>query len=154
MSQMNLSLDRVLYNELIRFYEEVGFVEKVFALHREMINNGVVPDRMTYNSLIIGYLKERKIHESKDVIDQMKAAGLDPKADTYDTMIKGLCDIAMFSEGYVWYREMVANGYFPNVSVARELRTGLEEEGKLQEVQIMDSEMGDKVELIDWLEPL
>ncbi|KAF5770666.1 putative tetratricopeptide-like helical domain superfamily [Helianthus annuus] len=109
---MNLNLDRLLYNELIQFYTDLGFVEKTCSLYHEMIDNGVLPDRMAYNSLIRAYLKERKIHESKDIVDQMKASGLVPKADTYDTMIKGLCDIKMCSEGYIWYREMVANRFF------------------------------------------
>ncbi|KAJ0450276.1 putative tetratricopeptide-like helical domain superfamily [Helianthus annuus] len=147
-SQMNLNLDRLLYNELIQFYTDLGFVAKTCSLYHEMIDNGVLPDRMAYNSLIRAYLKERKIHESKDIVDQMKASGLVPKADTYDTKIKGLCDIKMFSEGYIWYREMVANIFFSSVNDARELLSGLKEGGKLQEVQVMSSEMN--VEGLDY----
>ncbi|KAJ6325756.1 hypothetical protein OIU76_012774 [Salix suchowensis] len=141
MLQMNLSPDRVVYNDMIHFYQEIGHVQKAFALQQEMVDMGIRPDNKTYNSLILGHLKEGKLSETKDLVDDMKVKGLIPEADTYNLLIKGHCDLKDFNGAYVWYREMLENGFLPNVCICNELSTGLRKEGSLQEAQSICSEM-------------
>ncbi|CAK7325091.1 unnamed protein product [Dovyalis caffra] len=141
MLQINLSPDRVVYNAMIHFYQEIGHVQKAFALRQEMVDKGVRPDNMTYNSLILGCLKEGKLLETKDLVDDMKAKGLTPEADTYSMLIKGHCDLKDFNGAYFWYREMLENGFLPNVCICNDLSTGLRQRGRLQEAQIICSEM-------------
>ncbi|KAJ6773253.1 ATPASE EXPRESSION PROTEIN 3 [Salix koriyanagi] len=138
---MNLSPDRVVYNDMIHFYQEIGHVQKAFALQQEMVDMGIRPDNKTYNSLILGHLKEGKLSETKDLVDDMKVKGLIPEADTYNLLIKGHCDLKDFNGAYVWYREMLENGFLPNVCICNELSTGLRKEGSLQEAQSICSEM-------------
>ncbi|KAJ6433142.1 hypothetical protein OIU84_020210 [Salix udensis] len=141
MLQMNLSPDRVVYNDMIHFYQEIGHVQKAFALQQEMVDMGIRPDNKTYNSLILGHLKEGKLSETKDLVDDMKVKGLIPEADTYSLLIKGHCDLKDFNGAYVWYREMLESGFLPNVCICNELSTGLRKGGSLQEAQSICSEM-------------
>ncbi|KAB5539161.1 hypothetical protein DKX38_016694 [Salix brachista] len=141
MLQINLSPDRVVYNDMIHFYQEIGHVQKAFALQQEMVDMGIRPDNKTYNSLILGHLKEGKLSETKDLVDDMKVKGLIPEADTYSLLIKGHCDLKDFNGAYVWYREMLENGFLPNVCICNELSTGLRNGGSLQEAQSICSEM-------------
>jgi pentatricopeptide repeat protein len=126
---------------MIHCYQETGHVQKAFSLQKEMVDMGVRPDNKTYNSLILGHLKEGKLSETKDLVDDMKAKGLIPEADTYSLLIQGHCDLKDFNGAYVWYREMLENGFLPNVCICNELSTGLRKDGRLQEAQSICSEM-------------
>ena len=70
-----------------------------------------------------------------------------PKANTYNILVKGHCERKDFTRAYVWYREMADNSFLLNACTCNELTIGLPKEGRLQEAQIVYSEM--KVKLMD-----
>ncbi|KAJ0007721.1 hypothetical protein Pint_30590 [Pistacia integerrima] len=149
MLQTNLAPDLPVYNALIHCYVQHRDLQKVLALHSEMVDQGIRPDNLTYNSLIFGFLKEGKLSEVKDLVNSMKARGLIPKADTYNILIKGYCEIKDFGGAYIWYREMLENGFLPSFGICNELTSGLKRDGRLEEVQIICSEMSAKG-IDDW----
>ncbi|KAJ0078231.1 hypothetical protein Patl1_36633 [Pistacia atlantica] len=143
MLQTNLVPDLPVYNAFIHCYVLHRDLQKVLALHSEMVDRGIRPDKVTNNGLIFGFLKEGKESEVKDVVDYMKARGLIPKADTYTykMLIKGYCELKNFGGTYIWYKEMLENGFLPSIGICNELTTGLKRDGRLEEVQIICSEM-------------
>nr|GMD54855.1 3-dehydroquinate synthase, chloroplastic [Ipomoea batatas] len=144
MYQMNLSPDRVVYNELIYCYALHGEVGKSFALRNKMEEQGIHADKMTYNSLILGHLKKGECQEARDLVDTMKARGIVPNSNTYNTLISGHCKLKDFDGAYIWYREMFENGFLPVISICTELISGLKAEGKSKEAQTICSEMSAK----------
>ncbi|KAB2607704.1 pentatricopeptide repeat-containing protein [Pyrus ussuriensis x Pyrus communis] len=110
MLQMGLVPDRVVYNALIHGY---------------MVNQNVYVDRMTYNSLILGHFKQGQISEVKDLVNDMKAQGLTPKADTYTYLLRDTV-----TEGLQWC--LLLHGFLLTVSACNELAYGLQEEVRLQ----------------------
>ncbi|KAK0593379.1 hypothetical protein LWI29_035706 [Acer saccharum] len=109
-----------------------------------MVEQGIHPDKMTYNSLILGHLREGKLSKVEDLVSDMKIKGLNPKADTYSILVKGYCELNNFGEAYIWYREMFENGFHPSLSICNELTTSLKQVGRLKEAQIISSEMSIK----------
>ncbi|KAK1548723.1 hypothetical protein Q3G72_018935 [Acer saccharum] len=109
-----------------------------------MVEQGIHPDKMTYNSSILGHLREGKLSKVEDLVSDMKIKGLNPKVDTYNILVKGYCELNNFGEAYIWYREMFENGFLPSLSTCNELTTGLKREGRLKEAQTISSEMSIK----------
>ena len=58
--------------------------------------------------------------------------------------IDGHCKQKDFLGAYIWYREMLENDLYPPIAICNELLSGLREEGKLEEVRIICSEMSVK----------
>ncbi|XWS43470.1 hypothetical protein CRYUN_Cryun16bG0106900 [Craigia yunnanensis] len=104
---------------------------------------------MTYTSLILGHFRRGNLSEIKNLVSDMKAKGFVPKADTYNLLIRGYCEQKDFIEAYVWYREMFENHFLPRFTTCKELMTGLRKQGRLQEAQIISSEMKAKG-MDDW----
>ncbi|KAE8687100.1 hypothetical protein F3Y22_tig00111022pilonHSYRG00027 [Hibiscus syriacus] len=141
MEEMHLTPGRRVYNVLIHLYAEHVNVKNAFSLHHEMVDRGICPDKMTYNSMIMGQFNKGNLLEIKDLIGDIKAKGLVPKADTYELLIKGYFEHKDFIGAYLWYREMFENCFLPRFSTCKELVIGLRGKGKLQEAQIICSKM-------------
>ncbi|KAL7096783.1 hypothetical protein ACP275_10G101300 [Erythranthe tilingii] len=144
MSRLNLTPDRVVYNELIQCFVWHGDIQKANVLCSEMSNLGILPDKMTYNSLITGCLKEGNLHGAKDLFDDMIAKEVGPNDGTFNTLIEGHCKVKDFDGASVWYREMLKIGFLPSVAVCNELVSGLRDEGRVKEAEIICSEMSMK----------
>ncbi|KAE8661264.1 hypothetical protein F3Y22_tig00116925pilonHSYRG00039 [Hibiscus syriacus] len=86
------------------------------SLHHKMIDQGISPEEMTYNSLILGQFKRGNLLEIKDLVGDMRGKGLVPKG-------------------------MLENHFLPLFTTCNELVIGLRKEGRLQEAQIFCSEM-------------
>ncbi|KAI3471986.1 hypothetical protein Pfo_028674 [Paulownia fortunei] len=120
-----------------------GHIQKANNLCSEMLNLGIPPDKMTYNSLIMGRLKE-EICRARDLFGDMIAKGLAPNDATFNTLIEGHCKLKDFDGGHMWYKEMLKIGFLPSISVCDELLSGLREEGRFKEAEIISSEMSIK----------
>ncbi|KAL7137446.1 hypothetical protein ABFS83_10G092400 [Erythranthe nasuta] len=132
MSRLNLTPDRVVYNELIQCFVWHGDIQKANVLCGEMSNLGILPDKLTYNSLITGCLKEGNLHGSKDLFDDMIAKEVVPNDGTFNTLIEGHCKVKDFDGASVC------------VSVCNELVSGLRDVGRVKEAEIICSEMSMK----------
>ncbi|KAE8654131.1 Thioredoxin superfamily protein [Hibiscus syriacus] len=141
MEEMHLTPDLLVYNAMIHLYSEHGDVENAFSLYHKMIDQGISPDKMTYNSLILGQFKRGNLLEIKDLVGDMRSKGLVPKCDTYDLVIKGYCEHKDFIGAYTWCREMLESHFLPLFTTCNELVIGLRKEGRLQEAQIICSEL-------------
>ncbi|KAG9130946.1 hypothetical protein Leryth_006712 [Lithospermum erythrorhizon] len=141
MDQMFLKLDRVVYNELIYCYAEHCDADKAFALHDEMVKEGISSDITTYNGLLLGCMKKGKFDIAKDLVARMKAEGLTPNVKTYNILIEGHSNLEDFDGAFSWYREMYDNGFIPTLPLCNQLISGLRNEGRTEVADIICSEM-------------
>ncbi|CAK9138390.1 unnamed protein product [Ilex paraguariensis] len=89
--------------------KEHGDVKKAFALHHEMLNRGIHPDRMTYNSLIMGCFKEGKFQEANNIVGDMKTGGLNgflPSFSICNVLTSGLREEGKLEEAAIICSEM------------------------------------------------
>ncbi|RHN48329.1 putative pentatricopeptide [Medicago truncatula] len=63
-----------------------------------MKNNGLVPNRNTYNILVHGYCKLKWLKEAVEVTELMTGNDMLPDVWTYNTMVRGLCDEGKIDE--------------------------------------------------------
>lgn len=79
-----------------------------------MARKSIVPNSITYSSLIYGLCKEGKISEAVQILDRMKIQDLKPDAVLYSKVIDGFCEIGKFQEAANFLDEMVLAGITPN----------------------------------------
>lgn len=120
-----------------------------FDLHHEMVHQGIHPDRMTYNSLIMGCFSEGKVESVKELVNDMSRE-FPFKADTYNILVEGYCKVQNFSEAYSWCREMLDSSFLPSASTSNELINGLRVEGRLQEAAIISSKTNDMRGIVEF----
>ncbi|KAF5187422.1 Pentatricopeptide repeat-containing protein [Thalictrum thalictroides] len=143
MLMRNLSPNRVIYNTFIRCHAKYGDAQKAFTLHQEMVEKGI-HNRMSYNSLIMGHCREGNVLQAIQHFFGMEARGIVPISVTYSILIEGHCRSNDFCGAYDWCKEMLAKGFVPSVSICNELITGLENEGKLQQAELLGHELSEK----------
>ncbi|OMO68217.1 hypothetical protein COLO4_29826 [Corchorus olitorius] len=119
----------LIYNMLIDGYCTVGKLKDAFRFYDEMVEGETRPTIVTYNTLMNGLCKKGR------------TKGLGPKADTYNLLIGEYCEQKDFVGAYFWYREMFENNFLPSFTACNELVIGLREQGRLQEADIICSEM-------------
>lgn len=85
-----------VYNLLMKGYISTGSPEAVFNVRDEMIQRGLKPDRLTYNTLILAYVKMNKLDAAMQLLEEMKdkarqpnTRNLLPDIVTYSTLLKG-----------------------------------------------------------------
>ncbi|XAR72479.1 hypothetical protein NMG60_11019124 [Bertholletia excelsa] len=106
----------VTYNALINGYCKEGKVESAFELLsvmerrnckpnirtynelmeallllRRLLDNGLLPDRVSYNILIDGFCREGQLRMAFNILNSMERLDLEPDGVTYTTLIDGLC---------------------------------------------------------------
>jgi pentatricopeptide repeat protein len=143
--EMSLKPDLLVYNGVLHCYAVHGDMEKAFNLQKQMIEKSIGLDKTTYNSLILGQLKVGKLCEVRSLIDEMNAREMEPEADTYNIIVKGHCEVKDYMSAYVWYREMQEKGFLLDVCIGNELVSGLKEEWRSKEAEIVISEMNGRM---------
>ncbi|CAB4267787.1 unnamed protein product [Prunus armeniaca] len=89
---------RVGYNAMMTGLCLHGRTDEAYRLFEEMPQKGIVPDLMTYNTVIQGFCREGKIVESTNLLRELL---------THDDIIIGLCDQGDAAGGFKWLIEML-----------------------------------------------
>ncbi|XP_021744120.1 pentatricopeptide repeat-containing protein At5g10690-like isoform X2 [Chenopodium quinoa] len=86
----------LIYNLLMKGYISSGSPEASFTVHNEMLRQGLKPDKLTYNMLILAAVKTEKLDSAMQYLEEMKDAALKYNSDyhfpdnvTYTTLLKG-----------------------------------------------------------------
>ncbi|XP_057516540.1 pentatricopeptide repeat-containing protein At5g10690 isoform X4 [Amaranthus tricolor] len=86
----------LIYNLLMKGYITTGAPEATFTVHNDMLRQGLKPDRLTYNTLILAAVKTGKLDFAMQFFEEMKDAAwkynlkdLSPDNVTYTTLLKG-----------------------------------------------------------------
>ncbi|XP_057516539.1 pentatricopeptide repeat-containing protein At5g10690 isoform X3 [Amaranthus tricolor] len=89
-------VDNVSYGTLLKGYITTGAPEATFTVHNDMLRQGLKPDRLTYNTLILAAVKTGKLDFAMQFFEEMKDAAwkynlkdLSPDNVTYTTLLKG-----------------------------------------------------------------
>ncbi|KAF7830187.1 pentatricopeptide repeat-containing protein [Senna tora] len=85
-----------VYNLLMKGYINAGIPQDAVNLHKEMLRQGMMPDRLTYNTLILACVKSQKMDAALKFLKAMKGEAqkfthynLMPDIVTYTTLLKG-----------------------------------------------------------------
>ncbi|CBI20759.3 unnamed protein product, partial [Vitis vinifera] len=86
----------LMYNLLMKGYITAGFPMAALSVHDEILQQGLKPDRLTYNTLIFACVKTEKLDTAMRYFEEMKEnaqktidVDLFPDAITYTTLLKG-----------------------------------------------------------------
>ena len=67
-------------------------MEKAMSAARDMMNHGIEPSVVTFNTLIKGWCRVGKMSVAMHVTKVMLKMGLYPDVRTYKTLIRGYCE--------------------------------------------------------------
>ncbi|KMT17826.1 hypothetical protein BVRB_2g033630 isoform B [Beta vulgaris subsp. vulgaris] len=89
------SPSNLIYNLLMKGYITTGCPEATFTVHQDMLRQGLRPDKLTYNTLILGAVKTGKLDSAMQFLEEMKddackynCDDLHPDNVTYTTLLK------------------------------------------------------------------
>ncbi|XP_059460215.1 putative pentatricopeptide repeat-containing protein At1g12700, mitochondrial [Corylus avellana] len=71
-----------------------------------MSNNRMIPDVVTYNTLIGGFCRARRPHNALELLHDMQACGQRPNLQTYAILLDGHCKNLHFYEAMALFLDM------------------------------------------------
>ncbi|KAH7432876.1 hypothetical protein KP509_07G044200 [Ceratopteris richardii] len=99
-----------LYTSALEFLLKVGAKEHVTQLYRQMLEDGLVPDKKLFEILIIGFTKFGALEDALVFFNDMKKREYLPHASVYSTLISSFSVARRFEEGHELHEEMIATG--------------------------------------------
>ncbi|CAO1947869.1 unnamed protein product [Urochloa humidicola] len=107
--------DHVTYTTVISALVATGNMARAHAVLDEMAEDGVPPNRVTYNVLLKGYCQQLQISKARELFEEMvKGAGIQPDVVTYNTLMDG-CVLTDDSAGALaFFNEMRSRGIAPS----------------------------------------
>ncbi|KAK7303925.1 hypothetical protein RJT34_14845 [Clitoria ternatea] len=94
LEEAGITMDVVMCNVLIKALFMMGAFEDVDALYRGMPEMDLVPNSVTYCTMIDGYCKVGRIEEALEVFDEFRKTSISSDA-CYNSIINGLCKKGM-----------------------------------------------------------
>ncbi|PON38361.1 Tetratricopeptide-like helical domain containing protein [Trema orientale] len=125
------ALDTASLQMMVEQLCESGLILKAYKLLRQLADSGVMPDIVTYNSLINGFCKAGNINGALKLFKDMQLKGLSPDSVTYGTLIDGLQRVDREEDAFVLFDQMVKNGCTPSSAVYKSLMTWSCRRGKV-----------------------
>jgi pentatricopeptide repeat protein len=80
-----------------------------------MHSSQIIPDTVTYNSLINGLCKKRALARTDELLQTMISEGHKPDVVTYTTLFVGLCKKGELEKAMELLANMISKGHKPNV---------------------------------------
>ncbi|XP_061361961.1 pentatricopeptide repeat-containing protein At5g57250, mitochondrial isoform X2 [Gastrolobium bilobum] len=94
LEEVGITMDVVMCNVLIKALLMMGAFEDVYALYKGMPEMDLVPNSVTYCTMIDGYCKVGRIDEALEVFDEFRKTSISSHA-CYNSIINGLCKKGM-----------------------------------------------------------
>lgn len=110
----------------------------------------MLPDVVTYSTLIDGYCKASRMQDALEVLDSMVERGILPDVVTYTTLIAGYCKEGEMEEAMKLHNEMIDKGMVPDPITYLVLSHGLD---KVENVQEADGPLIEKRAEGNWCFP-
>ena len=98
-----------------------------------MAEFGCFPDNITYNTILDALCKKGQLTKVRDVLQEMKNAGLVPNKNTYNILVHGYCRLKWLKEASVVIDLMTKDGMLPDVWTYNTLVKGQCDEGKIDD---------------------
>ncbi|KAK9166731.1 hypothetical protein Scep_001922 [Stephania cephalantha] len=93
---------------MIDGYCKMGELGEASKLLGKMLDNGIAPDVVTYNTLTSGFCKEGRVEEAFKINDQMSRRGIVPDEVSNTTLVDGLSDSPIIEAVYTALKEAEA----------------------------------------------
>ena len=106
-----------------------------------MKSRGILPDVVTYNTMINGYYRFEKVDEAEKLFVEMKGRDIVPNVISYTTMLKGYVGAGRVNDAFKVFEEMKSCGIKPNAITFSTLLPGLCDAGKMAEAKNVLGEM-------------
>ncbi|KAA0056855.1 pentatricopeptide repeat-containing protein [Cucumis melo var. makuwa] len=134
----------VSFNMIIDKASKMGEMDLALKLTRntEVISGGSVsPNIVTYNCIINGFCKIRRLESAKNVLAEMIKLGIDSNERTYAPLIDGYARKGSLDVAFRLCDEMVETRLIPDTVVYNSLIYWLYIEGELEEASFLLSDM-------------
>ncbi|OAY79192.1 putative pentatricopeptide repeat-containing protein [Ananas comosus] len=126
-------LRREIFPDIVTFNKglckESKLTEAISLL--ENLDSNMVPDAITYNTLISGLCKNAKVLEAENYLHKMVNQGCAPDDFTYNTIIDGYCKIGMVQKSSEILKDAVFKGFAPDRVTYCSLINGMCQEGDI-----------------------
>ncbi|KAK1552628.1 hypothetical protein Q3G72_020546 [Acer saccharum] len=104
-----------------------------------MQDKGILPNVITYNALMNGLCKERRIDEAYKFFAEMKEKGILPNKYTYTILISENCNRGNWQEALRLYKELLDREIQPDYCTHSALFKKLDKDYKVHAVQYLES---------------
>ncbi|XP_010937580.1 uncharacterized protein [Elaeis guineensis] len=122
------------YNRLMGAFGQVGEVDEVLRLFREMKESKCHPNVLCYNTVINALVMAERLEEAEAIFEEMILSGLRPNVSSYNILIKMHAWYARrFDLAYEVLLRMKGCGYSPDTTTYSTLIAGLCREGRIRE---------------------
>nr|XP_009588844.1 pentatricopeptide repeat-containing protein At1g55890, mitochondrial-like [Nicotiana tomentosiformis] len=120
--ELSIERDVVSYNTLIKALCKSGSLDSAVSVMDEMENQGIKPDKVTFNTLLKAYHECKKFSEAEDLwvneaielFEEMGKKDIIPNTLSYNTIIKMFVDDRNLEEAKRWYDKMAENEHYPD----------------------------------------
>ncbi|RYR46907.1 hypothetical protein Ahy_A07g032772 [Arachis hypogaea] len=85
-------------------------IERGYELLDRMIQQGLVPNQLTYHHLMLAHKKKEELEEYMELVNEMHKIGCPPDLNIYNTVIRLACRLGEIKEGVRLWNEMEASG--------------------------------------------
>ncbi|XP_076957457.1 uncharacterized protein LOC143632935 [Bidens hawaiensis] len=124
--------------------------KKIKLLLKEMKENDIKPDIVTYGMLVNHLCKARRVDEALDMVKRMKeenngsSGSIKPDVILYNTLIDGLCKVGRQEEGLTLMKQMqLEDNCIPAVITYNCLIDGFCKAGEIERAQELFDQMSD-----------
>ncbi|WOL15806.1 hypothetical protein Cni_G24587 [Canna indica] len=125
MKAAGLKPTTVSYNALIDACGKGGVdIHLTLGFFREMLHNGLCPDRKTFNSLLAACSRAGHLEDARMVFDEMIHLGIGRDIYTYNTFIDAICKCGNMELALQVMLDMPVNNVQPNVVTYSTLMDG------------------------------
>ncbi|KAJ0016784.1 hypothetical protein Pint_10898 [Pistacia integerrima] len=107
----------------LQCFEGSGLIDKAFALHAKIEKLKGSLDVKTYNALLDGLFKSKRIEEAVSVFDYMNKLNL-VSSSSFGIMIRGLCGVKQLKKAMKIHDEMLKMGHKPDEAAYKGLISG------------------------------
>ncbi|KAK9085926.1 hypothetical protein Sjap_026337 [Stephania japonica] len=107
----------------------------VLRLLDKMIEHDCPPTMNTFDVLIAGFCKERRLEEVQNLFLYMNERGLVPNEKIYTSLVNCLCKLEMYKEALIKVDMMADCGYQPCLESYKLLVCGFYDKGKSEEAK-------------------
>ncbi|RWW49824.1 hypothetical protein BHE74_00043967 [Ensete ventricosum] len=125
MKAAGLKPTTISYNALIDACGKGGVdLQLTLGFFREMLHNGLCPDRKTFNSLLAACSRAGHLEDARMVFDEMIHLGIGQDIYTYNTFIDAICKCGNMELALQVMLDMPMNSVQPNVVTYSTLMDG------------------------------
>lgn len=134
------TVNTVIYSTILKGFSQARDIERVFAVHSEMVERGIPCNVISYNTMIDACARSNAMDRVSTLLRDMNQNGVDPDLVTYSTLVKGYSLAGDVSRGFKVLEEMKSSGNLkPDEIMCNSLLEGCAREHRIEEaLQLLD----------------